>query len=65
MINDPESLARNLVDQHYAAGPDQLKAALAQALAERDGQLPRDGDTRKRLLQEVSELEKTSIRGSE
>jgi hypothetical protein len=65
MTDDPESLARNLVDQHYAGGPDQLKTALAQALAERDRRLPRDGDARKRLLEEVSELEKSSTRGSE
>lgn len=47
MTDDPESLARNLVDQHYAAGPDQLKAALAKAFAERDAQLSRDGNARK------------------
>ena len=65
MTDGPEELARILVDRHYAAGPDQLKAALAQAFAERDRQEPREGNPRKALLQEVSELEKTSTRGSE
>ncbi|MBB4050407.1 hypothetical protein GGR20_000025 [Devosia subaequoris] len=65
MTDGPEELARILVDQHYAAGPAQLKAALAQAFAERDRQEPRGDDARKALLKEVSELEKTSTRGSE
>jgi len=65
MTDDPEILARILVDQHYAAGPDRLKAVLAQAFAERDRQAPRESDGREKLLEEISELEKTSLRGSE
>lgn len=65
MTDDPEILARTLVDQHYAAGPDQMKSVLAKVFAELSPQAPQDGDPRERLLEEASRLEKTSLRGSE
>lgn len=61
-----EQLAQELVDQHYAAGPDNLKLAVAKAL-EDAAQYGHEGsgDTRQQLLREVAELEKASERGSE
>jgi hypothetical protein len=65
MNTDFKLLAQTLVDQHYAAGPDRLKEVLAQAMAEAAGAAKPAGQPRERLRQEVSELEKTSERGSE
>ena len=61
-----DELARDLVDQHYAAGSDDLKKAIAKAL--QDAAQHRhegSGTPRQRLLREVAELENTSERGSE
>ncbi|WIY52007.1 hypothetical protein O9Z70_11000 [Devosia sp. YIM 151766] len=60
-----ELAAKTLVDQHYAAGPDQMKQVLAQALKEAATPPEPVGDPRKRLEREVAELEKASERGSE
>lgn len=65
MTKDFTLTARILVDQHYAAGPDRMKQAIAQALSEAAGSLEPDDEPRRQLLREVSELEKTSQRGSE
>ncbi|KFC66676.1 hypothetical protein FF80_02443 [Devosia sp. LC5] len=65
MTTDFKLLAKVLVDQHYAAGPDRLKEVLAQALADASAPAQPDGQPRERLLEEVAELEKTSQRGSE
>lgn len=65
MTKDYTLEARTLVDQHYAGGPERLKEVLAEALAEAAGATGPREDPRERLEREVSELEKTSERGSE
>ena len=65
MHEDPELLAKTLVDQHYAAGPEQMKEAIARLLAERGLAKSHEGSPREQLVEEVAELEKTSLRGSE
>ena len=67
-MNDPdfELTAKVLVDQHYAAGPDALKAAVAAALREAAAEGPKPaGGPRERLLKEVEEATKASSLGSE
>lgn len=66
-MNKPfETTATVLVDQHYAAGPDAMKRAIAAALEDAARQ-PQTGiaDPRARFKAELAELEKTSERGSE
>ena len=67
-MNDPdfELTAKVLVDQHYAAGPDALKAAVAEALREAATGGPKPvGGPRERLLEEVEQATKASVLGSE
>ncbi|WP_297112880.1 hypothetical protein [uncultured Devosia sp.] len=65
MKQEPELLAKIIVDQHYAAGPEQLKAAIAEALAARDGEARPLEVSREQLLDEVAEQEQASTKGSE
>lgn len=65
--NDFDLKAKLLVDQHYGAGPDQMKHAISQALREereRTGAAA-DADPRGTLEREVAERIKASERGSE
>lgn len=65
MTEDFELLAKTLVEQHYAAGPDQLKAEIAKALAEQSRAARPVEVSREQLLNEVAELEQASTKGSE
>ncbi|GEM_PF-1338848 len=65
MADDNELLARTLVDQHYAAGPEQMAAAIARALAEQNQKARPVEVSREQLLNEVAEQEQASARGSE
>lgn len=62
---DFELRARELVDQHYASGPDEMKQVVAEALAEASGRKLSAENPRQRLRREVRDLEKTPERGSE
>lgn len=65
MTTDFQLTAKNLVDQHYAAGPDRMKEVLAEALAEASETARPANLSHEQLQQQVAELEKTSQRGSE
>jgi hypothetical protein len=65
MDMDFKLMATQLVDQHYASGPDELKQVIAEALAEVAGRTQSTNDPRAQLRREVEDLEKTSERGSE
>jgi len=64
MHEDPGLIAKTLVDQHYAAGPDRMKEVLAETIAGLMKKAP-DKSPREALLDEVRNAEQASLRGSE
>ena len=61
-----ELIAKVLVDQHYASGPDEMKQVIAQALKEAaSGNADCDKDAQDRLTQEVNGAIEASRLGSE
>lgn len=59
-----ELIAKTIVDQHYASGPDELKEKVREALMAAAGVSPNAG-FREALEKDVREREKASGRGSE
>ena len=61
-----ELIAKVLVDQHYASGPDEMNRVVAEALADASaGNSAPAGNPRERLKQEVDDAIAASQRGSE
>ncbi len=65
MTVETELLAKTLVDEHYAAGPEQMAAVIAKALAEQNQKARPVEVSREQLLNEVAEQVQASARGSE
>lgn len=61
-----ELIAKVLVDQHYASGPEEMKRVVAEALVSAaSGATEQGADPRVRLEKEVEEQVLASARGSE